>query len=412
MKLHISAPKIKNLKAQEKPYEVVDDDLKGFLARVQPSGVITYYYSYRSKDGARKRYRIGKHPSITASIARKTAENIAAQVTQGGDPQLEKKGSRAKRAQAKHETLKGFIEHKYKDWAVTHQKRGNETLALLESSFKDLYSRKLKDITAWDMQKWRAEKDKAGLKTSTINRRVTTLKAVLNKAVEWDVIANNPLNKIKPLKLDASSRIRYLSSDEETRLRESLDKREHKIRSGRESGNNWREVRGYSKLDPVDDHFADHLKPMVILSINTGLRRGEIFNLKWTDVDFDKKLLTVEGQTAKSGQTRHVQLNSEALSVLKAWRGQTMKGFVFPSPITRGRFDNIKKSWNLLREQAGVPDFRFHDLRHTFASKLVMAGVDLYTVKELMGHSTIQMTERYAHLAPEHKASAVEKIVQ
>ena len=64
MKLHISAPKIKNLKAQEKPYEVVDDDLKGFLARVQPSGVITYYYSYRSKDGARKRYRIGKHPSI------------------------------------------------------------------------------------------------------------------------------------------------------------------------------------------------------------------------------------------------------------------------------------------------------------------------------------------------------------
>ena len=285
MKLHISAPKIKNLKSQEKPYEVVDDDLKGFLVRVQPSGVISYYYSYRSKDGTRKRYLIGKHPSITASIARKTAENAAAQVTQGGDPHLEKKDSRTKRARAKHETLKGFIEHKYKDWVLTHQKRGDETLTLLEGNFKDFYSRKLKDITAWDMQKWRSEKDKAGLKTSTINRRVTTLKAVLNKAVEWDVIVVNPLNKIKPLKLDASSRMRYLSSGEETRLRESLDERERKIRTGRDSGNNWREVRGYSKLDPVDNHFADHLKPMVILSINTGLRRGEIFNLRWSDVD-------------------------------------------------------------------------------------------------------------------------------
>ena len=128
-------------------------------------------------------------------------------------------------------------------------------------------------------------------------------------------------------------------------------------------------------------------------------------------MDFAKRELIVEGTTAKPGQTRHVQLNSQALNVLQDWSKQSSGEHVFPSPITGERFNNIKKSWEGLRNRAGLKDFRFHDLRHSFASKLVMAQVDLYTVKELMGHSTIQMTERYAHLAPEHKASAVEKIV-
>ena len=146
------------------------------------------------------------------------------------------------------------------------------------------------------------------------------------------------------------------------------------------------------------------------MAINTGLRRGELFNLQWADVDLVRKVITVEGQTSKSGQTRYVQLNSEAINTLLEWKKQTDSAIVFASPVTGERFDNINKSWARLREEAGITDFRFHDLRHTFASKLVMAGIDLYTVKELLGHSTIQMTERYAHLAPEHKAEAVEAI--
>ena len=150
---------------------------------------------------------------------------------------------------------------------------------------------------------------------------------------------------------------------------------------------------------------------MVLLSLNTGLRRGEIFSLRWQDVDFVKKSLIVEGETSKSGQSRHVSLNSEAVSILREWKNQCEGGIVFASPVTGLRFQHIKRSWSRLRDRGGITDFRFHDLRHTFASNLVMAGVDLYTVKELMGHSTIQMTERYAHLAPEHKASAVEKLI-
>jgi integrase len=177
------------------------------------------------------------------------------------------------------------------------------------------------------------------------------------------------------------------------------------------SGNEWRETRGRELLAPIDVYFADYLKPIVVLALNTGLRRGELFNLSWSDVDLTKKMLTVEGSTAKSGQTRYVQLNIEAVIFLRHWQAQSSSPLVFPSPVIGGRQNNIKRSWGLLKERAGVSDFRFHDRRHTFASKMVMAGVDLYTVKELVGHSTIQMTERYAHLAPEHKANAVERLV-
>ncbi len=411
MKLHITAPKIKALKPAEKPYEVVDNEIRGFLARVQPSGTISYYFTYRTMDGTRKRARIGKHPGITALAARKVAEKLAAQVGLGGDPHLEKKQARVRKQKAKHETLGGFIELKYKDWALSHQGRGEETLMLLKGNFEYLYKKKLVDISAWDIQKWRTVKDKQGLAPSTVNRRVTTLKAVLNKAVEWDVIPINPLSKIKPLKIDKKSRVRFLSKEEEQTLRVALETREADIRKGRLSGNAWREVRGYKTLPSLDSVFADYLKPMVLLTLNTGLRRGEVFNLKWTDIDFRQKQLTVEGTTAKSGQTRHIPLNKEAFKLLENWKLQSDGLFVFSSPVTGNKFDNVKRSWEALRERAGLPDFWFHDLRHTFASKLVMAGQDLYVIKELLGHSTIQMTERYAHLAPDLKASAVEFLV-
>jgi integrase len=411
MKAHITAPQIKALKPSEKPYELVDDELKGFLARVQPSGTVTYYYSYRSMDGTRKRARIGTHPGLTAPAARKAAEKLAAQVGLGGDPHLERKQARVRKQKAKHETLGGFIELKYKEWALSHQSRGDETLILLKGNFEHLFHKKLADISAWDIQKWRTEKDKQGLAPSTVNRRVTTLKAVLNKAVEWDVIPVNPLNKIKPLKIDKKSRVRFLSKDEESALRQALDDREADIRRGRMSGNEWREVRGYKTLPAIDAIFADYLKPMVLLTLNTGLRRGEAFNLRWSDIDFQHNQLTVEGTTAKSGQTRHIPLNSEAQAILRSWKEQSDTEYVFASPVTRKRFDNIKRSWEALRARAGLPNFWFHDLRHTFASNLVMAGQDLYVIKELLGHSTIQMTERYAHLAPDRKASAVEFLV-
>ena len=154
---------------------------------------------------------------------------------------------------------------------------------------------------------------------------------------------------------------------------------------------------------------ADEFLARIISLIDTGFSaiEGEVFSLTWNCVNFQAKTLTVEGTTAKSGQTRHIPLNDEALSVLRAWRKQTQgEGLVFPGKDAH-RLDNVRKSWAGVLKNACITGFRWHDLRHDFASKLVMAGVPLNTVRDLLGHADLSTTLRYAHLAPDHRAQAV-----
>lgn len=184
------------------------------------------------------------------------------------------------------------------------------------------------------------------------------------------------------------------------------------MRSARDSANSWRQERNYDQLPDLRAQiFADYLKPMILLSINTGLRKGELLGLAWNNINFDLATLTVAGEIAKSGKTRYIPLNEEAIHVLKAWRKQT-NGTLLIFPNKDGKqFNEIKKSWATILKIAEIEDFRWHDLRHHFASKLAMAGVDLNTIRELLGHADIKMTLRYAHLAPEHKADAVARLM-
>ena len=140
------------------------------------------------------------------------------------------------------------------------------------------------------------------------------------------------------------------------------------------------------------------------------MRKGELLSLKWADINLTNKVLTVDFQNAKSGNSRHIPLNTEAFNTLYHWKDLSGDiGYVFKDgnqqPLNDFRYD-----WANLLEKANITNFRFHDLRHHFASMLVMASVDLNTVRELLGHSDLKMTLRYAHLAPEHKAAAVNLI--
>ena len=182
------------------------------------------------------------------------------------------------------------------------------------------------------------------------------------------------------------------------------------MRVERESANIWRAERGYPLLPDVSEApFADHLRPLILLAMNTGMRRGELFDLTWENTDLKQAIVTVTGATAKSKRTRHIPLNTEALETLKAWRELVPMNYklVFANEIGR-RFDNVNSSWRKILRDAKLQNFRWHNLRHHFASRLTMAGVDLNTIRELLGHSDHAMTLRYAHLAPEHKWRAVE----
>jgi integrase len=204
---------------------------------------------------------------------------------------------------------------------------------------------------------------------------------------------------------------RYQQPEELKRLHEALAAREAEMVQKRTSFNDWRRDRNMSTFPELDGlAFVDHLRPMTLLALNTGLRRGEIFNLAWADCTLKSAApsLVVHGKGSKSGKTRHVPLNRPALDTLTKWKEQTdSDGLVFPSPVTGARFDNINTAWREVVSKAQLPGFKFHDTRHHFASMLVQKGVDLNVVRELLGHADLKLTMRYAHLAPHNAAAAV-----
>jgi integrase len=158
------------------------------------------------------------------------------------------------------------------------------------------------------------------------------------------------------------------------------------------------------ELLPPLPHFGNHLTPAVLLWMNTGLRRGELLKLRWGSVDFNRRLLTVEGGHAKSRQTRHVPMNEEATDLLQRWRDQsTSKPRVFE--VSTG----FRTAWRHILKRASISRFRWHDLRHYLASRLVQRGVPLNTVRDLLGYSSVAMSLRYAHLAPDQRREAVAK---
>ena len=400
MQALIGSRLLSSLKPQAKPFEVWDERLKGFLLRVQPSGAMSYICQYARG----KRITIGKVGVLKPAMARERAQKILADYVLGTDPAEHK-------VDPKITSLKEYVDHHFGPWHRAHAKTGDKNIYRLEKRFVNLLTLPLEDISSLQLEKWRAGRLKDGVKANTVNRDIAVLKAALNRAVEWGFIAVNPIASVKPLKIDSSPKVRFLDEKEEGRLRDALDHREQNARRARASGNKWKKERGYSLLPDLHAlPFVDHLKPMVLLSLNSGLRRGEVFHLLWENVDLKKAMLTVVGGAAKSGVTRHVPLNSEALDVLKKWRKVSAGNLVFPGREGKP-LDNIKSAWTGLLREAKITSFRWHDMRHHFASKLVMAGVDLNTVRELLGHSDLKMTLRYAHLAPHVKANAVEKLI-
>lgn len=411
---------------------VNDTEVPGFHALISPKGKITYYLFYRH-NGKQVNYKLGIHGEITPSQARDIAKAKAGEVANGVDVQAVRKTAREDTKQAKLTKLEAFLDEKYLPWLETrNEKTAARLVKTIKTGFPNLLNNQLSTINAWTIEKWRNEKRKTGIKPATTNGYVNSLKGAMSRAVEWGFIPSHDLSKVKALRVD-NAIVRFLDKMEEQELLATLQTRDQRIKTERENANSFRQQRNYPLLLELKDcNYADHLEPIVIIAMNTGLRKGELLSLRWENVNLVNDVLTISGSDAKSGKTRHIPLNQNSKRAFIKWQSDLKKakaiGIAIANTWAKGINENalasgyvfegdngnhladIKKGWGNLLEEAGITKFRFHDLRHHFASKLVMAGVDLNTVRELLGHSNLDMTLRYAHLAPEHKAAAVNLI--
>jgi len=149
------------------------------------------------------------------------------------------------------------------------------------------------------------------------------------------------------------------------------------------------------------------------VALHTGLRQSNEFHLLWADVNFDTVTITV--RRSKSGEAYHVPMNEDVRAALRDLPSRLRSEWVFPSDTGKTPVDAknyMHRVFNPALKRARIAGFRWHDLRHTFASRLVMAGVDIRTVQELMGHKTLAMTLRYAHLSPAHRLDAVQRLTR
>ena len=153
------------------------------------------------------------------------------------------------------------------------------------------------------------------------------------------------------------------------------------------------------------DCCASHLKPIVTVALHTGMHRGEILNLKWEQVDVKHGFILLE--ITKNGERREIPIDNTLMIMFNSMSRGLESVYVFTDPRTGEPYKSVQTSFETALKRAKIRDFRFHDLRHTFASHLVMAGVDLTSIRELLGHKSLAMTMRYAHLAPGHKRRAV-----
>lgn len=299
-------------------------------------------------------------------------------------------------AEGKHLDIKKTPKIRFEDFAdeylEVHCKVNNKSWKKSDESnlrsLKKYFGNKfLHEITPKDIEEYRASRlvvvPKAkSVSKSTLNRVLNTLSSMFNRAIEWDKATENPMCKVKLFKVPCS-RLRFLEKDEIYKLLTAID-----------------------ELTLTNKHNQySHLKPIVIVGLFTGMRKSEILGLRWRDVDIKRNVIHLHD--TKNSENREIPINklvqSTIINVLKNPESQ----YVFCNSDGKP-YGNVRKSFDTALEKAGITNFRFHDLRHTFASQLVMNGVDLNTVRELLGHKSIQMTLRYSHLSPDHKTRAVD----
>jgi len=321
-------------------------------------------------------------PPLTATFSRMTEAKKWAQVTEGAV--LE--GRHFNTAEAKRHTLTELID-RYVENILPHKSNSSIYMQRLQLNWwkAQLGHCVLADITPALIAEYRdklAQGDGRRRANSTVRRYLAALSHTLTIAVnEWQWLDDSPMRKVNKLK-EPRGRIRFLSDEERQRL-----------------------------LTACQASRNPHLHLVVVLALSCGARKGELVSLRWPDVDLKRGTLTFH--ETKNGERRAVPLTGQALALMRqhAKVRRLDTALVFPDASGK-RALGIREAFEGAVERAGIVDFRFHDLRHTFASYLAMNGASLLEIAEVLGHKTLTMVKRYAHLCEAHTRGVVERMNQ
>jgi integrase len=321
---------------------------------------IDYYYR-----GHRCREKVGrsKGQAVQALSVRES------EIAQGKFKLLSKRGGL---------TFEGLVA-KYRDLVAVH-KRGYHVERYILKTLNTFFGKyKVHNLSAEDAEKYKGKRSQQ-VKPATVNRELTLAKHIMAKAAEWKLVVDNPFRGVRNLGVPKRGE-RVLTDDEEIKLLAACDR----VRSL------W-------------------LRPLILLALNTGMRRGELLGLEWSRVDLEQRTIRIINAKSTAGN-RVIPMNATVYSLLSELVTKATSPLLFPSNRRPGeKLLDLKKGFKKAVRLSGIAHFRWHDMRHTFATRLVRAGVDIISVQHLLGHSKITMTARYAHSLADVKMAAVCKL--
>lgn len=360
--------------------EIFDSEIRGFYVDVLSSGRKSFRLRYRFEKKLRV-VTLGDARLLTTDEARKLVIDLLRQSKQGVDPQ----------APALNEAgplIKDFFVERYLPYVKSYKRSWDTDESMIRNHVvPKLGGKAMGRISPPDIAVFVELMKSENYAKGTCNRALVLLRYGFSLALRWKVpgIQDNPVKEIKNIK-DDNKIERYLTETQTKGL-----------------------------LDAVRLSDNEMLQYIVLFLIYTGARKREVLDARWRDIDWAQRSWRIP--KTKSGKVRHVPISSGAMSVLEHLRLRIRTGFldeqaIFVNPKTGAPFVSFFYSWNNARIRAGLPEFRIHDLRHSFASYLVNAGRSLYEVQELLGHADIKTTSRYAHLSRERLVAAVEMVPQ
>ncbi|MPT52933.1 site-specific integrase [Delftia sp.] len=350
-----------------------DSALKGFILEARSSGGKTFYLRYHDSHNKLRQCKIGDAAAVSYDKARQKAMRLRSEVELGGNPLKERQALRAV------PTLAEFIRETYVPHIHLHRRNFQSTLSFIKCHVLPRFGAKhLDEITTNMLAEAHQDLRTKGYALAHANKIPILLKIMFNLARKKGIPGSesNPADGVVLFNPN-NAKERYLSAVETQRLHEALS------RCG-----------------------SAQFKSIVALLLLLGCRKRELLDARWEDVDLERRNWRIP--MSKSGKARNIPISDRALEVFQAlprWKGCP---YVVPNPNTKQPFGNLYHPWDKVRREAGMPDLRMHDLRHTFASNLVNSGQSIYVVSKLLGHSQLKTTARYSHLADETLMSAVD----